>query len=54
MTGREAYEEDVRRCPNYGASGGPRRQWHQLEDYIQASWNRKPTPREYSRKERTL
>lgn len=46
MTGKEAYEEDVRRRPYYH-NGAKRRSWDQLDDVIQWSWNRKPTPREY-------
>lgn len=46
MTGREAYEEDVRRRPTYD-NGAPRRSWDQLDDIAQLSWTRNPTPRDY-------
>ncbi len=46
MTGREAYEDDVRRCPTY-VDGTARDTWEQLSDLARTSWNRDPTPREY-------
>lgn len=44
MTGREAYEEDCRRCPTY-PDGTPRKAWDKLPDICRWSWNRNPTPR---------
>jgi hypothetical protein len=49
MTGKEAYEEDVRRSPLYH-DGSPRKVWDQLSEAVQWSWNRNPTPREYNGK----
>lgn len=46
MTPREAYEEDVRRCPTYEC-GAPRKAWDQLSREVQAAWERNPTPREF-------
>lgn len=46
MTGREAYEEDVRRCPRYD-DGSPRLPWDALPEIAQWSWNRSPTAREH-------
>lgn len=45
--GQVAYEEDVRRKPNY--PGGPSRRvtWDQLDYSAKLSWERDPTPREY-------
>lgn len=42
--GQRAYEEDVRREPNY-PNGSPRVPWMQLEPLAQWSWERDPTPR---------
>lgn len=56
MTAREAYEEDVRRCPNYPkdvCGGGRRPTWDELSDWGKESWRRNPTPREYPAKEST-
>lgn len=44
MTAREAYEEDVRRCPAYH-DGTPRQAWRDLSDAVQGTWRRNPTPR---------
>ncbi len=46
MTGREAYEEDVRRKPLY-EDGTPRKRWDQLTDLIQRTWEQSPEPREH-------
>jgi hypothetical protein len=46
MTAREAYEEDVRRCPTY-MDGGRRKTWDELPAFVKASWERNPTPRPY-------
>ena len=48
MTGEEAYNEDRRRVPDYPHNGQPRPLWHQLDDVVQDSWNRNPTPRSFS------
>lgn len=42
--GQIAYEEDVRRRPNY-PDGGPRPPWSRLDELTQWSWERNPTPR---------
>lgn len=44
--GQRAYEEDMRRKPNYW-HGEPRKAWHQLTDECQESWEQNPTPRTY-------
>jgi hypothetical protein len=44
MTGREAYETELKVFPNY-EDGKPRKAWDQLPDYAKASWDRDPTPR---------
>lgn len=46
MTGKEAYEEDVRRKPTYH-TGEPRKTWDELDSVEQWSWNKDPQPREY-------
>lgn len=46
MTGREAYEEDVRRKPLYD-DGTPRPDWDALYELAQWSWNKSPWPREW-------
>lgn len=51
MTGREAYEEDVRRRPLY-ENGAPRPDWDDLDEHAQWSWNKSPTPREWAKKGR--
>lgn len=43
--GQLAYEEDLRRCPNYH-DGTPRKTWDQLT-FERQSWQRNPTPRDY-------
>ncbi|WP_156912310.1 hypothetical protein [Roseibium algicola] len=53
MTGQEAYEEDVRRCPLYPHNGKPRPQWDDLSDLIKSTWNKYPDPREYANKRKT-
>lgn len=49
MTGREAFEEDVRRQPTYPGTDKPRKTWDELDEIQQLSWNRSPTPREWDR-----
>lgn len=44
LTGQEAYEEDLRRCPTYH-TGEARPTWHELHPAFQANWNRNPEPR---------
>jgi hypothetical protein len=44
--GQAAYVEDCRRRPHY-PDGQLRRSWDKLEDYVQATWERDPTPREW-------
>ena len=44
--GQVAYEEDVRRRPTYD-DGGKRPAWHQLDNVMQESWDRNPTPRDW-------
>jgi len=48
--GRLAYEEDVRRCPNYD-DGTPRKRWDQLTSIEQFTWRQMPKPRDYSPKD---
>ena len=48
MTGKEAYEEDVRRKPTYH-TGEPRKAWDKLDKAIQDNWNRYPTPRDWAK-----
>ena len=45
--GEWAYHEDLRRRPYYDG-GTPRRSWAQLDDHAKASWERNPTPREWT------
>ncbi len=45
--GKQAYDEDVRRHPNY-SDGHPRKKWQELGDVEQWSWVRNPTPRSWS------
>jgi hypothetical protein len=49
MTGKEAYEEDVQRCPVYPYSGHIRPRWDDLSDLVKSTWNNNPTPREFQR-----
>ena len=49
MTGKEAYEEDVRRCPIYPHNGEQRPSWDELPDVAKCTWNKNPTPREFAR-----
>ena len=50
--GQIAYEEDVRRCPEYH-DGMKRPAWGKLHDVSKMSWERDPTPREFKhRKEK--
>lgn len=42
MTGREAYEEDVRRKPLY-EDGTPRKRWDDLPEIVRWSWKRRET-----------
>lgn len=44
--GQAAYEEDLRRWPNYH-DGEPRPPWSEIDDISKRSWERNPTPREY-------
>jgi hypothetical protein len=46
--GQIAYETDCERKPLYH-DGTARQPWDRLPDYAQWSWNRNPTPRDYSR-----
>ncbi len=48
MTGRQAYEEDVRRKPTY-EDGTRRLPWDCLPDYAKATWDYNPTPRKHIR-----
>ena len=50
LTGKQAYEEDVRRMPTYH-DGTPRRPWERLDEVTQWSWNRNPTPRNWKKQE---
>ncbi len=43
-TGKEAYEDDVRKRPNY-ENGQRRPKWEDLRETAQYSWNRNPTAR---------
>jgi hypothetical protein len=45
--GQIAYEEDCNRCPNYH-TGQPRKAWHELGKPEQMTWERNPTPRDFS------
>lgn len=49
MTGKQAYEEDLRRCPIYPHTGKPRPRWDELSDVVKCSWNKNPTPRDFAR-----
>lgn len=49
--GQLAYEEDVRRQPRYSDDGPPRKQWHELDQGVQSTWHKEPTPREWKRSE---
>lgn len=44
MTGKQAYEADVRAMPLYH-DGTPRKPWEALCDIARLSWERNPTPR---------
>lgn len=44
--GQRAYEEDVRRQPNY-PDGSARVPWDRLSPISRESWERNPTPRTY-------
>lgn len=46
--GQVAYEEDLRRKPNY-PDGSNRKPWRQLDSVAQQSWERNPTPRCYQK-----
>lgn len=50
MTGREAYEEDVRRKPTYD-DGTPRKTWDKLDRMAQSTWHLNPAPREWGKKD---
>jgi hypothetical protein len=46
--GQIAYEQDCKAKPFYGSVSGhltPRRKWHELPDFIKATWEKNPTPR---------
>jgi len=45
--GEFAYSEDVRRCPNYH-TGERRPTWAQLDYHAKVSWERNPTPRDWT------
>lgn len=45
-TPQEAYEEDVRRRPNYH-DGTPRRAYKDLPENVKDGWRKNPTPREW-------
>ena len=45
--GEFAYNEDVRRRPTYD-KGAPRPTWAQLDYHAKVSWERDPTPREWT------
>jgi hypothetical protein len=47
MTGKEAYEADLDRQPLYH-DGTPRPGWEELHKAAQWSWERNPTPRDWS------
>ena len=49
--GQEAYEEDVRRKPFYWDDRERRTPWEQLPDYVKATWEKNPTPRDYGQTE---
>ena len=44
MTGKEAYEDDVKRDPIY-QDGNRRLAWEQLTELARWSWDRNPTAR---------
>jgi hypothetical protein len=44
--GQIAYEEDVRRKPEY-KKGWQRTAWKNLDAEVRESWERNPTPRNY-------
>lgn len=44
--GQLAYEQDLQRKPTYH-DGSTRKQWAELPEYAQWSWERNPTPRDY-------
>jgi len=48
--GQLAYQEDVRRCPQYH-DGTPRKAWSQLCEVAKWSWERNPVPRNFARLE---
>jgi hypothetical protein len=45
--GEIAYNEDVRRRPTYD-KGAPRPAWAALETHAKQSWERNPTPRDWT------
>ena len=47
--GQLAYEEDVRRCPEY-SPGKPRKTWAEIGTIARQSWENNPTPREFKPK----
>lgn len=46
-SGQLAYEEDCRRAPLYH-DGTVRKTWLALPSWVQETWHKNPTPREYS------
>lgn len=50
--GQLAYEEELRRCPNY-PDGSPRPAWDDLTsrygEWLRKAWEMNPTPRTYGR-----
>ena len=44
MTGKEAYEVELKARPNY-ETGSPRPTWDKLSEIAKYSWNKNPTPR---------
>ncbi len=43
--GQAAYEAEVKAWP-FHHTGEPRRAWAALPDYVRATWERNPTPRD--------
>jgi hypothetical protein len=48
MTGEQAYEADVKACPNYH-DGTPRRTWDEIGPVSRATWDKYPYPHDYSK-----
>lgn len=47
-TAEQAYAEDCRRKPTYTPNGKPRPPWEALPEFVQWSWRRNPTPRDWA------